>query len=204
MQNTYKYAGQPLTPTIAGELILEYFGGEFARQELTKQVNKFHLENGGHKCISMKYNPVGVALDNLTKEGIVKRLKRGRYLINSHSSPSLDDRDGPKTIGSGNGFVYLYYYPAYKLLAGFQGKSSWSCKIGMTDGDPNLRAFAQAGTGMPEEPEIGLIIRTDAPSDVERRIHDILRIFDRHIEDAPGTEWFLTNPGQVEEIFNSL
>ena len=57
---------------------------------------------------------------------------------------------------------------------------------------------------MPEEPEIGLIIKTDNPSDLEQRIHNMLKEFNRHIENAPGTEWFLTNPNQVEEIYNNL
>ena len=58
---------------------------------------------------------------------------------------------------------------------------------------------------MPEYPEIGLIIETDNPPHIEQLIHGILKALNRHIEeDAPGTEWFRTNPNEVEAIYNNL
>ena len=112
---------------------------------------------------------------------------------------------GPRTVSEGDGSVYVYYYPAYQRLAEYENESSWPCKIGHTvEYDPNHRIILQVGTSMPESPETGLIIKTDNPSDLEQSIHGILREFNTHIEDAPGREWFRTNPDQVEEIYNNL
>lgn len=43
----------------------------------------------------------------------------------------------------------------------------------------------QAGAGMPEQPEVALVIRTNQPKEMESAIHKLL---DR-VPDAPGTEW---------------
>ncbi len=113
MQNTYEYQGQPLTPTIAKKLILEHFGGEYRLQEITRLVNEHHLNHGGRECISDRYNPVQVALSELTNEGVIERLIPGLYRIPSRSA--LDDSNGPRTIGEGDDCVYVYYYPAYTI-----------------------------------------------------------------------------------------
>ena len=204
MQNTYEFQGQPLTPRIAKRLILEHFEGERTLQEFTRLVNEFHLDHGGCECISVLYNPVAVVLSQLTKERVIERLGRGLYRIPSHPSPSPDP-DRPRTIGEGDGCVYVYYYPAYQRLAEYANTPFWPCKIGHTvQYNPNNRIIPQVGTAIPEYPEIGLIIRTDNPSHIERLIHGILKALNRHIENAPGTEWFLTNPNEVEGIYNNL
>ena len=212
MQNTYEFQGQPLTPKRAEKLIMEHFKeGEYKLQDITRQVNRLHLDSGGCECASDSYNPVASALQKLTKKGSIERLKRkrGLYRILSHPSPSPDP-DGPKTIGEGDGCVYIYYFPAYRRLAEYENNSSWPCKIwpckiGHTvQYNPRHRIIIQVGTPMPEEPEIGLIIKTDNPSDIEQRIHSILKEFNTHIENAPGKEWFLTNPDQVARIYNNL
>ena len=205
MQNTYEFQGQPLTPRIAKRLILEHFEGERTLQEFTRLVNEFHLDRGGLECDSDTYNPVASALQELTNAGITERLDDGHYRIPSGPRPLLDDSNGPRTTGEGDDCVYVYYYPAYQRLAEYENNPFWPCKIGHTvQYNPNNRIISQVGTAMPEEPEIGIIIKTDNPSDLEQRIHNMLKEFNRHIENAPGTEWFLTNPNQVEEIYNNL
>lgn len=214
MQNTYKYTGQSLTTKMAKELITERFAGhtpiEF--KELRKRVDKLHRDNGGQEYAGRTHHPVRSALTQLRKEGVVKQISLGLWQIGTQpSSPEAesDERDennsvAPKTIGPGDGEVYVYYFPAYQRVATDEGKSNFECKIGKTEDDSNRRAYSQIGTGMPEEPRIGLIIKTDDPSDIERRIHSLLKAVGRHKEDAPGTEWFFTNPDEVERIFNSL
>ena len=167
-------------------------------------MNEFHINRGGLKC-SKKYNPVAVGLRDLTIEGVIEHLQRGLYRIPSRLKPLPDDSNGPRTIGEGDGCVYIYYFPAYQRLAEYENNSSWPCKIGHTvQYNPRHRIIIQVGTAMPEEPEIGLIIKTDNPSDIEQRIHSILKEFNTHIENAPGKEWFLTNPDQVARIYNNL
>ncbi|MDE0468554.1 MAG: GIY-YIG nuclease family protein [Candidatus Poribacteria bacterium] len=109
-----------------------------------------------------------------------------------------------KTIGSGNSSVYLYYYPQYRESAESKGEKVWECKIGRTihsEADGRIRDQA---TGLPEVPKIGLHIKTGKEKKIERIIHDVLKLRGKHIEEAPGTEWFLTSPSEVEEIYNFI
>lgn len=114
------------------------------------------------------------------------------------------DLEPEKTIGSGNSSVYLYYYPQYRESAESKGEKVWECKIGMTrHGEADGRIKGQA-TGLPETPKLGLHIKTDKEVKIERIIHDILEVRGKHIAEAPGTEWFLTSPSEVEEIYNFI
>ena len=114
------------------------------------------------------------------------------------------DLDPERTIGSGKSSVYLYYYPQYRESAESKGEKVWECKIGRTiHGEADGRIRGQA-TGLPESPKIGLHIKTDNQVKIEQIIHDILKVRGKHIEDAPGREWFLTSPSEVEEIYNFI
>ena len=53
---------------------------------------------------------------------------------------------------------------------------------------------------MPEIPIVEFVINTDAASLLENMLHSILKVRGKHIENAPGTEWFNTNPEEVIEI----
>ncbi len=109
-----------------------------------------------------------------------------------------------KTIGIGKKSVYLYYYPQYRKSAEFRGEKIWECKIGRTiHGEAHGRIRSQA-TGLPESPKVGLHIKTDKDVDIEIIIHRILKVRGKHIEEAPGTEWFLTSPSEVEEIYDFI
>ncbi len=109
-----------------------------------------------------------------------------------------------RTIGSGNSSVYLYYYPQYRESSESKGEKVWECKIGRTiHGEADGRIRGQA-TGLPESPKIGLHIKTDRPKEIERIIHGILKVRRKHIEEAPGREWFLTSPNEVEEIYKFI
>ena len=103
-----------------------------------------------------------------------------------------DSDDGVRRIGSG-----------YKERAELRGEGTWPCKIGRSEyANPIHRIYEQVGTGMPEKPEIALIIQTDRPLKLENAIHRLL-VLDR-LPDAPGTEWFMTNPSAVEEKYNII
>ena len=67
----------------------------------------------------------------------------------------------------------------------------------------------QIGQQLPEKPEIALIIRTDDCKALETKIHEELKrrgdwLDPKSGADVIGTEWFLTNPAQVEGIFKSI
>ena len=114
------------------------------------------------------------------------------------------DLEPERTIGSGNSSVYLYYYPQYQESAEAKGEKVWECKIGRTmHGEADGRIRGQA-TGLPENPKIGLHIKTDKEAEIERIIHDILKVRGKHKDDTPGREWFLTSPSEVEEIYKFI
>lgn len=208
MNNPYEYSGKSLTPKMARELILELFAGKTApRQDIIGTVDELHVERGG-RMAETKVHPVVNALNWLKSKGFADNVDLGVWKINGktedqETDDTDDSNDGVRRIGSGNHSVYVYYYPAYRELAELRGEETWHCKIGRSEyANPIHRILEQQGTAMSEEPEIALVIQTNQPTEVENAIHNLL---DRdRISDAPGTEWFMTNPSRVEEIFNII
>lgn len=213
MSNTYQHTGESLTVRIAEQLILDNFAGQTIKTiDLKRQVVQLHLDSGGKEYDPsvVRTHPAERAVRNLKTRGLASNdhVPYATWEIYSQSTPETspieDDFDPAKTVGSGDAAVYLYYFHAYRKLADLEGKSIWACKIGTTNDNPHTRIRSQVGTEMPEHPKIGLIIKTDTPGDIEKRIHEILKATDRHIENAPGAEWFLTNPDAVEKIYDNL
>ena len=216
MNNDYEYVGVPLTPSIAQKLIKEQFSGQTVKkQKIVETVVPIHEERGGlpSKAKNVKQTILS-ALQALQEKGLAACIPGWRWQINlSSDHPEIEQPDIPneeeigepdvpseRSIGSGEGSVYLYYFPLYREVAESKGESVWPCKVGRTDNDPVLRVKSQTATAIPEEPEIALIIQTDAPSDMEKAIHAILAVRGRHKEEAQGREWFMTSPREVEEI----
>ena len=108
------------------------------------------------------------------------------------------------TIGSGRNSVYLYYDQQKRDSAESKGENVWECKIGMTIQELHTRIYQQTGTPPEERLKIGLHIKTDKHERIERIIHDILKVRGKHIQEAPGTEWFLTDPAEVKEIYEFI
>lgn len=90
--------------------------------------------------------------------------------------------------------VYLYYFPSDK-----QG-DRWPCKIGRTSGDPKRRVARQQAS-MRERPVIGLVIKTDDGTALERSIH--LALAAKRL-DTFGREWFQTSPAEVKAVFAAI
>ena len=107
-------------------------------------------------------------------------------------------------IGSGRNSVYLYYDQQKRDNAESKDENTWECKIGMTVQELHIRIYQQADTVPAERFKLGLHIKTDRPEEIERIIHGILKVRGKHISDAPGTEWFLTSPSEVEEIYEFI
>ncbi len=224
MNNDYKYADIPLTPKSAQPIIMNKFSGRVAeRQEIVDTIVKIHCDQGGKPPQSQAVGVVKKALAALKSAGKAENPSLGMWRIGSSpdsseteavasvESPQLSDeeeitqRDQPdspyeKTVGSGKGSVYLYYYPAYRQLAELNGESSWPCKVGKSERDPATRVEAQAATAMPEKPKIALRIQTDKPSELEKAIHKLLVKEGKQMKGAPGSEWFVTSPSEIEEI----
>ena len=210
MDNQYKYFDKNLTPKMARELILELCAGQTEpKKDIVRKVDKAHVERGG-KTAETKVHPVTNALNHLKGMALADNVDTGIWKIDTKADgEAIDDEsdgesdDGVRQIGSGNNSVYVYYYPNYKQCAELQGKDTWPCKIGRSEyQNPIHRILEQAGTGFPEKPEIALVIQTNVPAELEKAMH---RLLDRdRMSDAPGTEWFITNPNKVEEIYEII
>lgn len=207
------YTGLKLTPNIFKEILVELFDGkQFERQVAIRAVKEFFVENGGI-LENKDYVAVFKKASQMLKDyGMVNR-GYGTWAISYNEEnveivpPSKTVQENyvaDKELGDGQYAVYVYYYSAYRKLAETQGSCIWECKIGRTDRDPIQRVFNQAGTCYPELPHLALIIRCADSAKLESAVHSILRYKNRWLEDAPGSEWFLTSPDEVEHIYNSL
>ena len=210
MNDQYQYVGKPLTLKMVRELIQELFAGQTVqKQEIMRVVVEKHLERGGLPATAQSNNPVTLALWHLKREGQANNPSEDNWLI--LSSPQDDDsvnseRDNlvpERTIGSGKQSVYLYYYPAYQILAGLQDEEVWACKIGRSRSGAISRIRSQTRTALPEFPKVGLIIKTDESGLMEKAIQYILRIQGKQKQDAPGNEWFITSPSEVEQVYEN-
>ena len=110
--------------------------------------------------------------------------------------------ESERTIGSGNQSVYLYYYRWDRENAASNGLNVWECKIGKTE--RSLQARLKEQTRDPENFKLGLHIKTDRPKEIEDIIHDELKKRGKHISESPRTEWFVTSPSEIEEIYNFI
>lgn len=209
MNEQYEYFGKTLTPNIARELIQELFAGRTVpRQEIIKIVDETHLERGGLPA-KAKFHPAIMALSEMNRLGFVENPRQGYWYISSNTKDQdnvgthLNNLDTEKTIGSGKQAVYLYYYPAYQRLAELQDEAVWACKIGKSRNDPIGRIVSQTRTALPEYPKIGLIIKTDELNLMENTIQNILKLQGKQKQDAPGNEWFITSPSEIEQLYES-
>lgn len=210
----YKYFGLELTPTIFKDLLIQFFDGkQFNRKDAINVITKYHSDNGG---VLNKPSYVSVfkkATQGLNKNGI-ENVGYGtwRLCYEKEAVEEIvaikDTEEGTysadKKIGEGKNAVYVYYYDCYKELSLLLEKDVWQCKIGRTDVDPIGRVFSQAGTCYPELPHLALVIYCDDSSTLERALHNILIIRKRWISNAPGKEWFMTSPEEIESIYYSI
>ncbi len=211
----YPNKGKSLTGTVAEPLILELFDKQKAvpKKVIEEKVTELHLSQGGLPQTSETSYPVVAGLDRLKAKDQANNPKKGYWDINSAGIEegipdvpvAVEEKEDVLTVGEGASSVYLYYFPTYRSYAELQGDESYPCKIGRTDAsDPSAYINNQTGTSLPEEPVIGLIILTDDPVGKEKRMHDILDTARLRKEDAPGSEWFDTNPEQVKNFYELL
>jgi hypothetical protein len=91
MISPYKYAGLPLTPLMAQELILELFTGQTVhKQEMTDIVEAAHLERGGNPPRS-KQNPITRALTLLKEIGLAENPMQGVWFFPSNIANGVDN-----------------------------------------------------------------------------------------------------------------
>lgn len=226
-ETQYPYTGQPITPRMIEELVLELFKGRLeSRSAIVEQVLQTHLARGGKRPVAQDIQgSVKKALTNLKEKGAAENPSSGYWKILGNADIPITDEsteefdtneivytqvDEPVTfladtvVGIGSGSVYVYYLPMYRQHAEQNGEKFWPCKIGKSERDPMQRVLAQAATALPEKPRIALVIKSQTSDSLESAIHDILTIRGRRIDDSPGSEWFLTSPEEVLEIWSFI
>lgn len=93
--------------------------------------------------------------------------------------------------------VYWYTFPAYKRQL-----VPYPIKIGRGK-DPETR-IGQQVTAMPERPDIlGTFEHKDVHS-LERALHAVLTLRGKRKNDAPGAEWFVTTPEEIQELIQAV
>ena len=215
---SYEFIGLSLTPTVFSRLLIQLFDGmQFDRQTVISKVVDYHLSNGG--IVKPGCNPISAfkrATLNLRKKdiGLVNK-GQGVWELHYHEPKLVEVVRGSSEIeeavysvdeilGEGPNAVYVYYYDVYRELVRINGETSWPCKIGRTDCNPIQRIMGQAGTCYPELPHVALIIYCDDSNVLEAVFHNIMKVKDRWMADAPGKEWFITSPDEIRAIYTSV
>lgn len=190
------------------------------------------IESKGFESLPAQklYNLFYSVKDDLSKKGLLRVLKHGIYYISSEgvedyseeeaeeleeddesddeedSEDESDDSvdEGIRVIGEGSGEVYVYTYPGYEELAKLKKERFYRCKIGMTSVGHERRLSSGNRTEEPEYKKILLLIKTDAPQELEKLLHATLRVLRQQANDAPGKEWFITSAEQIETLYRNL
>ncbi len=208
-----KYTGLKLTPRLFEEILIELFDGkQFERSDAIKTVIDYFVEHGGKKE-NKDYVSVFKKATSYLKDSGLENKGYGIWTLKYHKK-EIEEIIEPKTkrniveveqvIGEGEQSIYVYYYDIYERYAKTSNLNKWPCKIGRTDVNPLDRIADQAKTAYPELPHIALIIKCDDSAKLETAIHSVLKYQGAWIEDAPGSEWFNTNPNEIVTIFDSI
>ncbi len=189
----YLYAGVPRSPGATKSLIINLYAGK--RQGVpTDQINE-EIENY-HQTLS------GLAVPEGGRQKYVSQAL-GK-LPNADFQAFVGGRSYWKInhleLGTGNNWVYCFYFEREQNTAIREKKWYWKCNIGRTSNNPYDRIKTQT-SGAAEDPIIPLLIKTDDEKALERHIHNILKERGRHLTNTTTNEDFLTCPSEVAQIF---
>lgn len=125
----------------------------------------------------------------------------------SLKSTSRVNVDEAMVFGRGKEWVYLYTFPAHEQLAHARQQPHYPMKLGMsTQDDVVTRVHQQVSgnsTAISERAVIRLVFRVNDSRDMESWMHSYFKRINRPVSDSVGTEWFNTNPAEVERLFRS-
>ena len=190
---TYEYAGIPLFMRSTRSLIIDIYAGKelaSAKDEINRDIEERHLDLSGEPAERDARNRyVSRALGELPNAG-----HKGRG--NGLSYWKIDHLE----LGTGNKWVYCFYFERDQYRAIRDKKWCWKCNIGRTVNDPRRRIMEQT-RGAPKAPIIPLLMRTNDDIGLERHIHDTLKAKGRHLPNTDTNEDFRTCPSEVARIF---
>ena len=190
---TYEYAGIPLLLPITRGLIIDIYAGKehaITKDEINREIEERHFNLRGESASRDDRNRyVNRSLGGLPNAGHRGRGKGLSYWRIDHLE-----------LGTGNKWVYCFYFEPDQYKAMRDKKWCWKCNIGRTGNDPFKRIRDQT-SGAPKAPIIPLLIRTDNERTLELYIHSILKTKGRHLTNTDTNEDFLTCPSEVARIF---
>ena len=192
-------------------LKLMVVGRKYDVNELFEIVTAAHVDSGGLASTAKhRKQQIKSSLSKLKTEGLVENPEFGYWVMRSNDDvtyrPTEKDveeatlQTAEIVVGEGNQFVYGWYLPAYKRLAEIEGNRLWPMKVGRTADIPEKRMLFQA----PEKPKLGFLLRTDSARHWENHFHGHLHLKGQHVPEAVGTEWFMTSPEDLYEIWKAL
>jgi hypothetical protein len=193
-------------------------GAVMPRKWLVQDAPRIHAELGGALTtadpISQAKKARAALLEGEWEQagyGNIRRLGDPRTGEDAYgNSVTLDLQEAELSLnaeqwfGDGDETVYCYTFPCYIELASLKGDSKMPMKIGKTSSKSLERVLLQCGVSNPELPLVPLAIRVDDAALFEKAIQRILTIWDRWIDDAPGSEWFMTSKDEILEIVGFL
>jgi len=215
-RSEYPYRGVALKPHMLEEIAQRTVrpGGILKRKWLVNEAPRIHVELGGEPTnadpISQAKKARSRLLDAGWEEagyGSIRRPGDSTEKDNGlfEEEELLDaELDAQEWFGRGDETIYCYTFPCYMELASLKQSSSMPIKIGMTADSSLHRVSIQCGTSNPESPIVLFAVRVDDARLFEGAIHRILRIWNRWIEDAPGTEWYNTSKQEILHIVDFL
>ena len=185
--------------------------GQRSAEDFEKCVKQWHKHHGNDavsafgKRMALDPKVVPVMVKNVRKAHAniaAGKTEAPEYIPDPNKNMNLNPE---KIIGSGRNSVYCYYDQQERERAESKGEKIWECNIGETIRELHTRINEQADTVLPAETlKVGLHIKTDKHKKIERIIHDVLKVRGKHIVETSRTDWFLTSPSEVEEIYNSI
>ena len=202
----YKYKDQHFSVEIAEALLAETSSSGNKIRTIRSHLLRKHRDKGGLEPLEGRSGSLIVvrALDNLRKKAITSSIGNNRWRIAKRDQ---------RIFGEGTHWVYLYYFKKDKEEAESKGASVWKCKIGAAGGltrtgnrktdAPEKRVKSQT-SGTPVPPRIALLLRTDSHTTLETVIQGTLTLQGKHLPQAQGKEWFLTNPSEVVSIVATI
>ena len=202
----YEYKNQHFSVEIAEALLAKTWTSGHKIRTIKGRLLKYHRDKGG-------LEPLGGGTGSLIMIRALGNLqKRAKATAMGDNIWRIAKRD-QWIFGEGKHWVYLYYFEQDKKEAESEGEVVWRCKIGSAGGftktgnlkkdAPETRVKNQT-RGTPEEPIIALLFRTDLHNTLENVIQGILTLQGKHLPNAQGREWFLTNPSEVVHITSKI
>ena len=200
-----------LTPTLIASHILELTtpGVTYQTGELRDLVTERHRELGGADTeVTNPHQQFQRAMDRLQESFIDDghgRWKRTEHELPSESVLTEEAFENAEIrIGEGAEVVYAWYLPIYREPSKLKDEATittFPMKVGRTNRTAEDRVRESIGA-LPERPIVGFVWRTDDSVSGEKVLHGTLALRGRHLPDAIGNEWYLTNPEELRCIIS--